>query len=179
MITETQLPSLEALDYLPYLDETGVIDENLQNKIGVYAIFNKNKQLKFIGYSRDIYASLKQHLVRQTYQCHWLKVTIIDRPSRSILEDIKNCWTQENGNLSINDEHNQVLWTRPIDAKICMTEDEKQTYQNSDESGKVKVLKKVSRRVQGDIEKRLKERGNKMGIRFNFKLKTQGLLDLQ
>ncbi|CCQ68245.1 conserved hypothetical protein [Crocosphaera watsonii WH 0402] len=43
MITETQLPSLNALDYLPYLDENGVITEDLQKKIGVYAIFNENK----------------------------------------------------------------------------------------------------------------------------------------
>ena len=123
MITETQLPSLNALDYLPYLDENGVITEDLQKKIGVYAIFNENKKLKFIGYSRDIYASLKQHLVRQTQQCHWLKVEIITRPSRTILEEIKTNWTEENGDLSIDNQENQNLWTQAIDAKVCMTED--------------------------------------------------------
>ncbi len=179
MITETQLPSLNALDYLPYLDENGVITEDLQKKIGVYAIFNENKKLKFIGYSRDIYASLKQHLVRQTQQCHWLKVEIITRPSRTILEEIKTNWTEENGDLSIDNQENQNLWTQAIDAKVCMTEEDKETYKNSDELGKIKLLKTVSRRVQADIEETLKQRGNKMKVRFNPKLKEQGLLDLK
>ena len=179
MITETQLPSLNALDYLPYLDENGVITEDLQKKIGVYAIFNENKKLKFIGYSRDIYASLKQHLVRQTQQCHWLKVEIITRPSRTILEEIKTNWTEENGDLSIDNQENQNLWTQAIDAKVCMTEEDKETYKNSDELAKIKLLKIVSRRVQADIEETLKQRGNTMKIRFNPKLKEQGLLDLK
>ena len=179
MITETQLPSLNALDYLPYLDENGVITEDLQKKIGVYAIFNESKKLKFIGYSRDIYASLKQHLVRQTQQCHWLKVEIITRPSRTILEEIKTNWTEENGDLSIDNQENQNLWTQAIDAKVCMTEEDKETYKNSDELGKIKLLKTVSRRVQADIEETLKQRGNRMKIRFNPKLKEQGLLDLK
>ncbi|WP_107670902.1 GIY-YIG nuclease family protein [Cyanothece sp. BG0011] len=179
MITNTHLPSLNSLDYLPYLDENGIIAENLHKKIGVYAIFDKNKQLKFIGYSRDIYASLKQHLVRQPKQCYWLKVEIIERPSRTILEEIKNNWTEENGDLSINEESYQNLWTQPIDAKVYMTGEDKETYQNSDELGQIKLLKKVSRRVQADIEETLKQRGNQTEIRFNPKLKEQGLLDLK
>ncbi|EAZ94322.1 GIY-YIG nuclease family protein [Crocosphaera chwakensis] len=179
MITKTQLSSLNSLDHLPYLDENGIISEELHKKIGVYAIFNETKQLKFIGYSRDIYASLKQHLVRQPNECYWLKVEIIARPSRTILEEIKYNWTQENGDLSINDETNQSLWTQPIDAKISMTEEEQETYKNSDELGKIKLLKKVSRRVQADIEETLKQRGNQTEIRFNPKLKEQGLLDLK
>ncbi len=179
MITNTQLSSLKSLDYLPYLDENGIIAEKLHKEIGVYAIFDETKQLKFIGYSRDIYASLKQHLVRQPKQCYWLKIEIIERPSRTILEEIKDNWTQENGDLSINDEVNQNLWTQPIDAKIHITEEEKETYNNSDELGKIKLLKKVARRVQADIEETLNQRGNKTEIRFNPKLKEQGLLDLK
>lgn len=179
MMTETQLSSLHSLDYLPYLDENGIIAENLQKKIGVYAIFDANKKLKFIGYSRDVYASLKQHLVRQPKQCYWLKVEIIDRPSRTVLEEIKENWTKENGDLSINDEVNQNLWTQPIDAKLSMTKEEKETYKNSDELGKIKLLKKISRKVQADIEETLIQRGNKTEIRFNPKLKEQGLLDLK
>ena len=179
MITETQIPSLQTLNYLPYLDDNGVIAENFEKQIGVYAICNENKQLKFIGYSRDIYASLQQHLVRQPQQCYWLKVEIITRPSRTILEEIKSNWTQENGDLSINEQENQNLWTQPIDAKIFMTEEEKARYKNSDELAKIKLLKIVSRRVQADIEETLKQRGNTMKIRFNPKLKEQGLLDLK
>ena len=53
---------LQSLNFFPYLDNDGLINEKLHKKIGVYAIFNKNKHIQFIGYSRDIYLSLKQHL---------------------------------------------------------------------------------------------------------------------
>ena len=60
-----------------------------------------------------------------------------------------------------------------------LEESYKETYKNSDELGKIKLLKTVSRRVQADIEETLKQRGNRMKIRFNPKLKEQGLLDLK
>ncbi len=179
MTTQTTIPSLNTIDYLPYLNEQGIITETLQKKIGVYAIFDKDKILKFVGYSRDIYASLKQHLIRQPDQCHWLKVEIITRPSRTILEEIKDHWINEQEALSIKDKDYQTLWTQPIDATSSMTEEEKETYKNSDELTQIKLLKKVSRRVQGEIEETLKERGNTMEIRFNPKLKEKGLLDLK
>ncbi len=69
MATETNLPSLATLEYLPYIDDSGQIPEQFQGKIGVYAIFDQEKVLQFIGYSRDVYLSLKQHLVRQPQQC--------------------------------------------------------------------------------------------------------------
>ena len=85
MSLETEIPVLENLEFLPYLDDQGLLDENLSGKIGIYAIFNQDKNLQFVGYSRDIYLSLKQHLVRQPQKCYWLKMQTIDRPSRSIL----------------------------------------------------------------------------------------------
>jgi hypothetical protein len=63
MPLETEIPVLENLEFLPYLDDQGLLDENLSGKIGIYAIFNQAKNLQFVGYSRDIYLSLKQHLV--------------------------------------------------------------------------------------------------------------------
>lgn len=179
MQTQTTIPSLNTIDYLSYLNEEGIIPETLQKKIGVYAIFDKNKTLNFVGYSRDIYASLKQHLIRQPDQCHWLKVEIITRPSRTILEEIKDHWINEQEALSIKDKDYQTLWTQPIDATSSMTEEEQETYKNSGELAQIKLLKKVSRRVQGEIEETLKERGNTMEIRFNPKLKEKGLLDLK
>ena len=179
MTTQTTIPSLNTIDYVPYLNEEGTLVETLQKKIGVYAIFDENKILKFVGYSRDIYASLKQHLIRQPHHCYWLKVEIINRPSRTILEEIKDNWIDEQGDISLKNKDYQALWTQPIDAKSTMTEEEQESYKNSDELTQIKLLKKVSRRVQADIEETLKQRGNTMEIRFNPKLKEKGLLDLK
>ena len=65
--------NLQQLEYIPYLDTTGNISADLQGKIAVYAIFNREQVLEFVGYSRDIYLSLKQHLARQPQACYWLK----------------------------------------------------------------------------------------------------------
>ncbi|MGL5035157.1 MAG: GIY-YIG nuclease family protein [Microcystaceae cyanobacterium] len=171
------IPTLQELEFFPYLTNEGLISEDWQGKIGVYGIFDQTKTLQFVGYSRDIYASLKQHLVRQFEQCYWLKVYLIPRPSRTLLADIRSAWLEERG-MAIAPEQ-EAIWTEPIDAKLTMTETEKNDYAQTDDLGQIKLLKGIARRVEAEILDNLKERGVTMAIRFNPKLKEQGLLDLK
>jgi hypothetical protein len=83
MNSETQISSLKELDYIPYIDDTGKLVEDLQGKIGIYAIFDQEKTLQLVNYSRDIYLSLKQHMVRQPKSCYWVKVQTINKPNRT------------------------------------------------------------------------------------------------
>ncbi len=179
--TEIQIPELSQLEYLPYVDSEGNLPLSLQGKIGVYGIFNQEKELLFVGYSRDVYQSLKQHLVRQPNSCYWLKVQTIERPNRSILEGIKAAWINENGSLPIGNGAAEAKWNQPIDAKEEMTEAERVQYQDPliDEVAKEKLLKNIARRVEANILEVLKTRGLQENIRFNPKLKTSGLLDLK
>jgi DNA anti-recombination protein RmuC len=179
MTSETQIPSLAELGTIPYLDETGNLPEQLQGKIGVYAIFDADKTLQFVNYSRDIYLSLKQHLVRQTQACCWVKAQTIDRPNRTQLEAIRDAWIQENGSIPSGNLSDETVWTQPIDAKLTMTDDEKETYEKSDDLARTKLLKQVARRVEAKILETLKSRGVQTEIRFNPKLKENGLLDLK
>ncbi len=179
MTIKSEIPTLASLDYLPYLDESGCLSEATQKKIGVYAIFDRDRKLQYVGYSRDIYLSLKQHLVRQPEACYWLKLKTIDRPSRSVLEEIKQAWIAENGTTPPGNGEAEASWTQPIDAKSTMTETEKAQYQQNDELGQIKILKQVARRVEETVKEQLKQRGVNMDIRFNPKIKEQGLLDLK
>ena len=179
MSLETEIPVLENLEFLPYLDNQGLLDEKLSGKIGIYAIFDQNKNLQFVGYSRDIYLSLKQHLVRQPKKCYWLKVQTIDRPSRSILESTKQQWITENNAIPEGNSEQENLWTQPIDAKLTMTEEDKLRYNSNDELGQIKLLKSIAKRLEAQILETLSDRGVKVEIRFNPKLKEQGLLDLK
>lgn len=179
MSAPTETPTLASLEYVPFLDENGCISENIQGKIGVYAIFSQNKELQFVGYSRDIYLSLKQHLVRQPHDCYWLKFQTITRPSRSILEDMRRAWIEENGATPPGNGEAEAVWTQPIDAKPAMTDEEKAQYEQNDELGQTKILKKVARRVEEKIKEQLARRQVNMDIRFNPKIKEQGLLDLK
>jgi hypothetical protein len=175
----SEIPSLKSLDFIPYLDDQGVISDSLQRKIAVYAIFDQDKKLQYVGYSRDIYLSLKQHLVRQPYNCYWLKFQTITRPSRTILDEIKQNWIQENGSIPIGNSEEESKWTEAIDATKKITEEEQEKYEKSDEINKTKILKNIARRVEAEIKETLNNRGVKMDIRFNPKLKDKGLLDLK
>lgn len=179
MSLETEIPVLENLEFLPYLDDQGLLDENLSGKIGVYAIFDQNKNLQFVSYSRDIYLSLKQHLVRQPNKCYWLKRQTIERPSRSILEATKQQWIAENNAIPEGNGEEENLWTQPIDAKLTMTEEDKNNYASSDGLGQMRLLKAIAKRLEAQILETLSDRGVKVEIRFNPKLKEQGLLDLK
>lgn len=179
MTSETQIPSITALEYIPYLDDTGNLPEQLSGKIGIYAIFDQEKNLQFVSYSRDIYLSVKQHLVRQPKSCYWLKVQTIDRPNRTMLENIRDAWIAENGVKPVGNDADEAIWTQPIDAKTSMTEEDKQSYEKGDELMQMKLLKNVARRVEAEILEDLKSRGVQTEIRFNPKLKENGLLDLK
>lgn len=181
MTVETEIPSLASLEYIPYINDTGNLPEHLQGKIGIYAIFDENKVLQLINYSRDIYLSLKQHLVRQPQRCHWLKAHTINSPNRSILENTRNAWIAENGATPEGNEIRKAEWNDPIDAKLVMTAEEqaKLTSLEIDELGQAKLLKNVARRVEEQILAELRTRGVKTEMRFNPKLKESGLLDLK
>ncbi|NJR66585.1 MAG: GIY-YIG nuclease family protein [Leptolyngbyaceae cyanobacterium CRU_2_3] len=169
---------LADLDYIPYLNAAGQMTDQFNGKVGVYAIFDSEKILQFIGYSRDVSLSLKQHLVRQPQRCYWVKVQTIDRPSRTVLEETRDAWMTENGSIPVGNAAEEAAWNQPIDAKIKMTAAEQATYEASDDLGRVKTLKKVARRVEEEVLAALEERGITMPIRFDPKLKEKGLLNL-
>ena len=171
--------SLASLEFLPYLNEDGETTEHFLGKVGVYAIFDHTKTLQFIGYSRDVAVSLKQHLVRSPQACYWLKVQTIDRPSRTILEEIRAAWITENGSTPVGNDADEAIWNQPIDAKLKMTAAEQAAYAATDEMGKIKTLKQVARRVEAEVLAGLESRGVKMAIRFDPKLKEEGLLNLK
>ncbi|WP_072621781.1 GIY-YIG nuclease family protein [Spirulina major] len=174
----SELPTLTSLDYMPYL-ERGEIANEWQQKIGVYAIFDADNVLQLVDYSRDIYLSLRQHLVRCPEQCHWLKGFMINRPSRTILEDIRQAWITENGTIPPGNDHESERWHNPIDTKGAMTPEEQERFSKQEERDQIKLLKTVARRVEADILSQLEQRGVTMQIRFNPKLKEQGLLDVK
>lgn len=174
------MTNLSDLDFFPYIDADGQVPNFCRGKVGVYAIFDQAQVLQCIGYSRDVYLSLQQHLVRQPQACYWFKVMTIDRPNRTLLESIRDQWISENGSVPLGNGDHQALWNQPIAVKTSMTPDEEQAYAAAvDEMTQGKVLKKVARRVEAEILEGLKARGLQMPIRFNPKLKESGLLDLQ
>ncbi|WP_448560674.1 GIY-YIG nuclease family protein [Trichothermofontia sp.] len=177
--TAPDIPTLASLDLHPYLDGNGQLPESCQGMIGVYAIFDQAQTLQLVGYSRDAYLSLKQHLVRQPQRCYSFKVHTISRPQRSTLEAIQTAWIQENGTLPPGNAEAAEEWTPAIEVKPYLTEAEQQQYEQEDELGRMKLLKSVARRVETEILAALKRRGVQMPIRFDPKAKEKGILQLK
>lgn len=173
------MPALSDLDYVAYLNDDGQVTDRFDGKVGVYGVFDQSQALQFVGYSRDVSLSLRQHLVRQPYQCYWVKVQTIDRPSRTALEQIRAAWIAENGSIPVGNGKDEALWSQPIDAKAKMTAAEQAAYGATDEAGKIKVLKQVSRRIEAEVLAILSDRGVTTPIRFDPKLKEEGLLSLK
>lgn len=177
----SEIPALASLEFTPYIDESGQFPEQLHGKVGIYAIFDSHKILQFIGYSRDVFLSLRQHLVRQPDRCYWVKVKTVDRPNRTILESTRDAWIAENGSTPTGNSIDETKWTQPIDVKALMTPEEQADYSNPyhDEVAQTKILKNVARRVEAEILQQLRSRHVQAELRFNPKLKEEGLLDLK
>lgn len=171
--------ALADLDYVPFLNADGQIGDQWEGKVGVYAIFDQAQVLQYVGYSRDVALSLRQHLVRQPQGCYWLKVQTIERPNRTVLEELRHAWISENGTIPVGNGAAAPQWNQPIDAKQQMTSAEQASYAATDEMGQIKLLKQVARRVEAEVLAALDARGVKMPLRFDPKSKEEGLLDLK
>ena len=181
MNTTFQIPALSSLERLPYIDENGKLPAIFQGKVGVYAIFDQQDILQYVGYSRDVFLSLKQHLVRRPDACYSLKVQTIGRPNRTVLETTRQQWVEENGAVPIGNAEDATLWNEPIQVKDLMTPEEANNIANPmlDDVMRTKAVKNVARRIEAGIMEKIKARGIQEEIRFQPKLKEQGLLDLK
>ncbi|GJP39350.1 hypothetical protein CLOM_g23729 [Closterium sp. NIES-68] len=177
-------PRLVDLDWVPYLTEEGLLTDCTQAgaKASVYAIYDDDKVLQYIGVSRQVYQSMRLHFARVPSACAWMKVTHITRPSKAVLEAIKDQWIAENGvSPPGNDEGpEQNRWENPLDCKPLMTEEERKSVEYAAPGPpKAKALKEVARRVERELEAAFKARNCKEVLRFDPKLKEDGLLDLK
>lgn len=137
MSTPSELPSLQNLERHPYLNSDGSVADNfLVGQVGIYAIFDDQEILQFVGYSRNVSVSLRQHLIRKPEQCYSFKVQTITRPSRQVLEDIRQHWLRENGVVPPGNGEAEAEWTQSIDVKPLMTEEERQGFSEALDEGK-------------------------------------------
>jgi hypothetical protein len=170
------MPELADLPYVPYIDYQGLIPAFPPRQVGVFAIFDAEQNLQFVGYSRDIFISLKQHLVRQPQACQWVKIHLIDKPNRTILEEIVAAWTA--GQSPPGNGEAAHDWQESIDCRYAMTAEETAKFPEMEEIAQSKLLKQVARRVEATIMEKLQARGLQTEIRFNPKTKERGLLDI-
>jgi hypothetical protein len=177
--TPTLPTALADLPWLPFLDEAGQLPTGLERTIGAFAVFDRDRTLQYVSYSRDLGLSLRQCLVRCPEACHWVKVQPIERPSRAVLEGICAAWLAAAMAVPVGNGAESDRWGRAIDAKATITPEDQTALDGAiDDHRRGKILKQIARRQEATIQEQLAARGVGFEIRFNPKLKEQGLLDL-
>lgn len=177
----SEFPALADLEWIPFIDGDGQLPQRFAGQIGIYAIYSNQSAPDYIGYSRDVALSLKQHLVRQPQACMQVKVYTVERPNRTLLEQIKAAWLAEHDTIPLGNSANQAEWEQPINVKSRMLPEELTCYDDPqlDERQHLSILKQAARRIEQDILTQLEARGLQESLRFNPKLKEEGLLDLK
>ncbi|MDS3859415.1 GIY-YIG nuclease family protein [Thermosynechococcaceae cyanobacterium BACA0444] len=179
MARSVTVPPLAELPLIPYLTATGLVDPRAMGQIGVYAICDQGLAVQYIGFSRDIYLSLRQHLVRQPQACYGFKFYPVERPNRTQLEEIRQQWLNELEAIPPGNDTQQGAWENAIDVKTRMSPAMQQEWAGLDEMGQMKYLKDLARQAEQEIFQVLEARHVTELLRFNPKLKENGLLDLK
>jgi Grx4 family monothiol glutaredoxin len=92
------------------------IAANLPSGSGVYAIYDKNDELQFIGISRSIAASLLTHVKSVPDLCGFVKVGVINEPDKAALTEAWKSWMEEHikvtGKVPPGNESGNTTWVR-------------------------------------------------------------------
>lgn len=119
---------------------------------GVYAIYNNEDQIQYVGFSRNVIMSLKSHRDGVgPSRCCSVRVKIFTDPSllsRGRLEEEKNKWLDEYG-VPPGNSTDQDLWDsgRVLSVK-AMSEEERQDY----EEKKLKLRKAMGENLYDEVE---------------------------
>lgn len=119
---------------------------------GVYAIYNNEDQIQYVGYSRNVVMSLKSHMDRVgPSRCCSVRVKIFTDPSllsRERLEQEKNKWLDEYG-VPPGNSTDQDLWDCGQVLSInAMSEEERKDY----EEKKLKMRKAMGENLYDEVE---------------------------
>ncbi|WCJ28047.1 CAX-interacting protein 2 [Euphorbia peplus] len=83
---------------------------------GVYAVFDKNDVLQFIGISRNIRATVISHVNSVPELCFSVKVGVVDEPDRDTLTQAWKSWMEEHikatGKVPPGNESGNATWMK-------------------------------------------------------------------
>lgn len=105
---------LSESDSVPFSPEN---DVSLTSDSGVYAVYDSNGELQFIGLSKNVAASVDTHRKKVPELCSSIKVGIVDDPSRESLTQAWKSWMEEHiaatGKVPPGNETGNTTWFRP------------------------------------------------------------------
>ncbi|KAF5759496.1 putative glutaredoxin, GIY-YIG endonuclease superfamily, Thioredoxin-like superfamily [Helianthus annuus] len=101
--------------------ETVPVSSVFPSASGVYAVYDKNGDLQFVGLSRNIQASVLFHQKSVPELCASIKVGMVDNPDRTSLTEAWKSWMEEHievtGKVPPGNEKGNTTWVRQAPKK--------------------------------------------------------------
>ncbi|KAJ8903918.1 hypothetical protein NDN08_000449 [Rhodosorus marinus] len=85
-------------------------------KVGAYAVFDGADELRYVGYSRNVFAKLRLHAVLQPQACVSFRTYFPDADhdvSPQDLENVLDMWIVQNGKIPSGNTTERELWESP------------------------------------------------------------------
>ncbi|XP_028760937.1 bifunctional monothiol glutaredoxin-S16, chloroplastic isoform X1 [Neltuma alba] len=117
-LVASAVKNLGETDPIVLLAENEAAASELPSGTGVYAIYDKNDELQFIGLSRNIAASVSAHRksVPELVGAVKVRVGVVDEPDRETLTQAWKSWMEEhikaNGKVPPGNESGNATWMR-------------------------------------------------------------------
>ncbi|KAK4833565.1 hypothetical protein QYF36_007355 [Acer negundo] len=116
IITASAVNSLSESESVAVPSTAEEVTGKLPSESGVYAVYDGNDLLQFIGISRNIAASVFAHLKSVPELCSSIKVGVVADPDRSALTEAWKSWMEEHikatGKVPPGNESGNTTWVR-------------------------------------------------------------------
>ncbi|NJR49623.1 MAG: GIY-YIG nuclease family protein [Leptolyngbyaceae cyanobacterium CSU_1_3] len=108
---------------------------------GVYAVFDDDRTLQYVGYSRNVLLSLNGHITQVGEKnCTFLRLKTFKFPKREEMEQLRDAWIAESGSLPLGNQADGWAATVGESAKLAMTAADREAY----EEKKLKLRKAMA-----------------------------------
>ncbi|XP_010528940.1 PREDICTED: bifunctional monothiol glutaredoxin-S16, chloroplastic [Tarenaya hassleriana] len=114
--------SSSAVKTLSETEPVGAVEaEAIPATSGVYAVYDKDSELQFVGISRNIAASVSAHLKSVPELCGSVKVGIVEEPDKAALTQAWKSWIEEHikvtGKVPPGNKSGNNTWVRQAPRK--------------------------------------------------------------
>ncbi|KAL8237230.1 hypothetical protein R6Q59_018311 [Mikania micrantha] len=107
---------LSESEIVPVPPASGDVSAVFPSASGVYAVYDTNGDLQFVGLSRNIQASILFHQKSVPELCGSVKVGVVDNPDRTALTEAWKSWMEEHievtGKVPPGNEKGNTTWVR-------------------------------------------------------------------
>ncbi|HEY9805677.1 MAG TPA: GIY-YIG nuclease family protein [Candidatus Obscuribacterales bacterium] len=100
---------------------------------GVYAVLDAERQVQYIGYSRDVQQSLEGHIAQQgVAACAFIRVQPFKFPTRQVMEALRDEWIGVLDQVPVGNQAGPGTWASTIGevAQATMSAAERQAYED-------------------------------------------------